>query len=124
MFICGISVQGIEKMEQNLEIEMTPQYIYKVVSIEDWEASQTIGSVMLAETDHEFIHLATQDQLSRIIEKFWGKAPEYVILKIDTSKMKGKLVLEANPGGTNKYYHLYNGSIPLSAVVDAKTVKR
>ena len=31
------------------------------------------------------------------------------------------MVLEANPGGAAKYYHLYNGSIPLSAVISERS---
>ncbi len=103
---------------------MTPQYLYKVLSVEDWKESQGMESVKLAAADHDFIHLSTEDQLNRIVEKYWGNVPEYVVLKIDTTKILGKLVFEANPGGNNKYYHLYNGSIPLSAVVKSNTIKR
>lgn len=42
-----------------------------------------------------------------------------MVLKIDPSKLIGKLVFEVNPGGTQKYYHLYNGKIPLNAVIEA-----
>jgi uncharacterized protein (DUF952 family) len=58
--------------------------------------------------------------LDKIIEKYWAGVSEYVVLKIETAKLSGKLVLEANPAGTNKYYHLYNGSIPSNAIVESK----
>jgi hypothetical protein len=35
---------------------------------------------------------------------------------VDASKLAGRLVKERNPGGTTEYYHLYEGSIPTSAV--------
>lgn len=125
MCLSGVlSVHGTEQLQQKLGVEMTPQYLYKVLSIDDWQESQGQESVKLAAADRDFIHLSTESQLNRIVEKYWGDVPEYVVLKIDTKKMPGKLVYEANPGGNNKYYHLYHGSIPLSAVVESKAIKR
>jgi uncharacterized protein (DUF952 family) len=103
---------GVVKMEEK------PFYLYKVLSVDDW--AKSCKSIHLSSADADFIHFSTEDQLNRIIEKYWAEAPEYVLLKVDTRKLPGKLVLEANPGGTNKYYHLYNGSIPLSAVVESQ----
>jgi uncharacterized protein (DUF952 family) len=80
--------------------------------------------VKLNEADQDFIHLAREDQLDRIVGKYWDKNPEYVVLKIDTKKLPGKVVFEANPGGENKYYHLYDGSIPLKAVVESKIIRK
>lgn len=111
-------------LQQNLENEMTPQYLYKVLSVEDWQKSQGMRSIKLTAADQDFIHLAREDQLDRIVGKYWDKVPEYVVLKIDAAKLPGKLVFEANPGGENKYYHLYDGSIPLKAVVDSKLIKK
>ncbi len=69
--------------------------------------------------DKEFIHLAKEDQVDGVISKFWNnKNP--IILKLDSSKIVGKLVYETNPGGTTKYYHLYEGQIPLIAVIEAR----
>lgn len=103
---------------------MTPKYLYKVLSFEDWKKSQGSESVKLSEADHHFIHFSKKDQLERIIEKYWTNCPEFVVLKIDIKNLPGKLIFEANPGGINKYYHLYNGSIPISAVVESRTIKR
>jgi len=106
---------GVKKVE--VIMEEGPSFLYKVLSVDDWGKSS--GTVHLPSTDADFIHLSTEDQLDRIIEKYWAGSSEYVVLKIETTKLSGKLVLEANPGGMNKYYHLYNGSIPLSAVVES-----
>jgi uncharacterized protein (DUF952 family) len=110
--------------QQNLENKMTPQYLYKVLSSEDWKKSQGMEVVKLTDADRDFIHLAKGDQLDRIVGKYWDKVPEYVVLKIDTKKLPGKLVFEANPGGENKYYHLYGSSIPLKSVVESKIIKK
>jgi uncharacterized protein (DUF952 family) len=109
-------------VEQQMEKSQTPKYLYKVLKVRDWKESQRKGIVQLANDDKSFVHLATGDQVSRIVGKFWINIPEYVILKIDTSRLKGRLVFEANPDGTNKYYHLYDGSIPLDAVIHAKEI--
>lgn len=100
----------------------TPEFLYKVVSVQEWEESQTAGHVVPGALDTTFIHLSTEDQVNRIAKKYWASVPEYFVLKLDSKGLLGRLVLEANPGGENKYYHLYEGSIPLNAVVDAKVV--
>lgn len=103
--------------------EDAPQYIYKVLSVQDWKASQGTKFVKLPDMDTHYVNLATKEQLTRVIIKYWASSPDFVILKLETKKLPGKLVLEANPGGTTKYYHLYNGSIPLDAVVESHVMQ-
>lgn len=112
----------MDGVEHHLVEEMAPRYLYKIVSSEDWKESQCKESLKLTDDDHDFIHFSTESQLNRIAEKYWGNVPKYIILKVDTTKIPGEMVFEANPGGSNKYYHLYNGSIPLSAVIESKLV--
>jgi uncharacterized protein (DUF952 family) len=95
----------------------TPQYLYKIVSPEEWQLSQESHEIKKSPLDTDFIHLATEEQINHVTEKFW-KDKAYLVLKLDTSKLKGRLVLETNPGGSTRYYHLYEGSIPLDAVAD------
>lgn len=109
-----------QKIEQK---EEAPSYLYKVLSVENWKKSQSDLTVALSTDDKDFIHFSREDQLKRITSKYWAAVPEYVVLKVDTSKLAGKLVFEANPGGTSKYYHLYEGSIPLEAITESKVVK-
>lgn len=99
-----------------------PVYLYKVLSLDDW--AESCKTIHLSSMDADFIHLSTEDQLDKIIEKYWGEASAYMLLKLETAKLSGNLVLEANPGGSNKYYHLYNGSIPLIAIVEAKVYRK
>lgn len=102
--------------------EPAPQFLYKVLSAEDWKASQDQEVLRLPSADDAFIHFSREDQLDRLIQKYWSNVSEFYVLKIDASKIPGDLVLEANPGGETKYYHLYNGAIPLNAVVE--TIQR
>lgn len=100
-----------------------PPFLYKILSVENWQASQGKESLQLSQDDSQFIHLSTKSQVDRIAQKYWADAPQYVVLKLDTTQLQGRLALEANPGGTTKYYHLYQGSIPTKAVVEAIIVE-
>lgn len=103
---------------------MPPPYLYKVLSLEDWKESQNKSSLKLPPADKEFIHLSTEEQLDKIIAKYWSsKNEDFVVLKLNTSQLPGELRYEANPGGTNKYYHLYQGSIPLNAIEESKRTR-
>lgn len=108
---------------EKINEEEAPAYIYKVLSVQDWNASQGTKSVKLPADDAHFINLATKDQLTRVIIKYWASSPDFVILRLETKKLPGKLVLEVNPGGSTKYYHLYNGSIPLDAVAESHVMQ-
>ncbi len=118
--------KNIFKKEKSMSseiVEETPQYLYKILSPANWNASQKRSSLVLSPDDDLFIHFSKEDQLERITTKYWANT-SYVLLKIETSKLPGTLVFEANAGGSSaKYYHLYDGSIPLSAVVEQKTVE-
>lgn len=126
IFISSMMLNGnaITTAEGEKETKMTvqPEYLYKILSLGHWNASQNRSILILSGDDDAFIHLSTEDQVDKIIEKYWSNAPQYVILKIKTNMLEGKLVLEANPGGTNKYYHLYQGRIPLNSIVEAKVI--
>ncbi len=95
----------------------TPEFLYKILSVNDWADSQDEPNLLLSEDDEEFIHFSKDDQVDRILNKYWENKSA-VVLKIDTIALEGDMVYEANPGGSAKYFHLYNGEIPLHAVVD------
>ncbi|MFA6916795.1 MAG: DUF952 domain-containing protein [Parachlamydiales bacterium] len=99
-----------------------PAYLYKILSLDNWAGSAASEDVALPSDDTQFIHLSTQEQLEKITSKYWKDVPEYILLKLEVSKLKGKLILEANPGGSNKYYHLYDGSIPKDAIVETRHI--
>lgn len=98
-----------------------PKYLYRIVSPQEWQKSQERKVLETSSLDEDFIHLATKEQLPHIAQKFWNNK-DYVILTLDTKKLIGRLVHEANPGGTTLYYHLYEGNIPLDAIVNASMV--
>ena len=114
--------------EYNLIIEpkqndCIPSYLYKILSLENWEQSQSQSFIILPKMDKKFIHLAKKDQLDKIKKKYWSNESEYIVLKIDTTQILGKLIYETNPGKSNKYYHIYDGSIPLKSIVKSSLIK-
>jgi uncharacterized protein (DUF952 family) len=92
-----------------------PQYLYKTISTEAWEQSQQKQKLQHSSMDDAFIHLATEEQLPHVVRKFWPNI-EHVALKVEVQMMNGNLIHEANPGGTTKYFHLYDGNIPFNAI--------
>ena len=128
-YLCAVSFSllGNEKVV-NKEIMETKtqetQYLYKILSYRNWQATQNKKTVALSADDDVFIHFATEDQIEKIIEKYWSEAQQFVILKIDRSKLEGRLICEANVGGITKYFHLYEGFIPFSAILESKIVYR
>lgn len=94
-----------------------PKYLYKVVARKDWDESLELDFLPISPMDRDFIHFATEEQLGRVIEKFW-EGKDYVVLEFEVCRLPGRLVYETNPGGTMKYYHLYEGHLPKSALLD------
>lgn len=115
-------LNGLESvyMESNTEQHSIPEFLYKIISPEQWEESLHVNYVALSSADEDFIHLATEEQVPNIIRKYWNNK-DYIILTLDSSKLIGNIVYEANPGGVTLYYHLYNGFIPLDAVENVAT---
>lgn len=103
-------------------ITTSPTYLYKIISVESWQKSTMQNKVVLSKMDNDFIHLSTKKQLDGIIKKFWKNIPEFFVLTLEVKKLPGKLVLETNPGGSNKYYHLYNGFIPTTSIISASKI--
>lgn len=121
--MCMGSFKGCTGKEMNQEhVVEASECLYKIMPYELWQQSQGKESLELSAMDAEFIHLSTEAQVEKTAAKFFAHVPSYVVVKVDVSKLKGDLVYEANPGGTTKYYHLYNGAIPRSAVVEYKIV--
>lgn len=100
----------------------TPKHLYKVVPLDLWHASENKKNVMLSSDDVPFIRFQKEDELGRLLH-YWAKlnAP-HVVLKIKASKLEGRLVFEAKLGGSTKQYHLYDGCIPMHAIVESKII--
>ena len=107
-----------------IKINDMPQYLYKVISLPNWQVTQKRENVALSDEDRTFIHLSTEDQVEKVLAKYWSDIQQFVILKVDTGKLKGRLVYEINPAGTTKYFHLYEGCIPFNSIAESKIIYR
>ena len=94
----------------------TPTYLYKILSPASWQAGQESDRLALGPDDENFIHLAEAHQVERIANKFFSEYEEVVVVQLRTDELQGRLVKESNPGGEVKYYHLYDGFLPMKAV--------
>lgn len=113
----------IEQKEiQEQQKNPIPGYLYRIVSTEQWQVSLLQNQVVNSSLDKNFIHLATEEQLTHITQKFWNNK-DHIILKLASKKLTGRLIYEVNPGGTTLYYHLYEGNVPLDAVVEVSIVR-
>ncbi len=102
----------------------TPKHLYKVIALELWQASENKQSVILSAEDVPFIRFQKEDELGRLVH-YWNTLDlPYVVLKIKVSKLKGTLVFEAKLGGSTKKYHLYDGCIPIDAIIEAKIIQK
>lgn len=100
---------------------LSPEYLYKIISFEEFQEGMIQDQGLTSSMDTNFIHLATEEQLPHIVGKYW-KNQDHLILKLVSKKLVGRLILETNPGGTTQYYHLYDGKIPLDAIVDISII--
>jgi uncharacterized protein (DUF952 family) len=119
MFLIG-NLEGLPMNESNIEF---PAHLYKVIAIDHWEKSKQEEGLFLTSADDAFIHLSEEHQLDGIIRKFFSASAEVVVLKIDVSMIEGRLVKEKNPGGENKYFHLYDGFIPFDSILQAEVIR-
>jgi uncharacterized protein (DUF952 family) len=95
---------------------MNEEYIYHVISQEDW--NQVVNSEKYAPPSliHEgFIHFSFANQIPGVIDRYYRDQKNLLVLKINKQKLLSRLVVE-NLAGTGSYPHLY-GELNLDAVV-------
>ena len=95
---------------------MNEEYIYHVISQEDW--NQVVNSKNYAppSLNHEgFIHFSFADQIPGVIDRYYRDQKNLLVLKINKQKLLSRLVVE-DLAGTGSYPHLY-GELNLDAVV-------
>ena len=90
-------------------------HIYHVVPEGLWESFR--GSAYETENlDAEgFIHCSFAEQINEVLKRYYSDAKRVMIIEIDPSKLRSKLVVESSTGGEN-YPHVY-GPINIDAVV-------
>lgn len=96
-----------------------PRYLYKVVSLEDWNTSQNSDLLRLSKPD---VMLLKVDQLENTIIRDWNSASEVIIVEIDVDKLKEPVLAEKDKAGKPISYQ-YSATIPLSAISEPRIVR-
>jgi uncharacterized protein (DUF952 family) len=91
-------------------------FIYHIVLPEVWKQFDGKPSYQAASLATEgFIHCSYENQLPAVLRRYYSNADSVVILKLDTAKLRSKLVEE--PSTNNEIFpHIY-GRINRDAIV-------
>ena len=91
-------------------------FIYHIVLPETWERFQGRPSYEAESLSSEgFIHCSYEGQLDAVIDRYYSGVERVLVLKLDTEKLRSKLVEEPSTNG-EIYPHLY-GRLNHDAVV-------
>ena len=94
-------------------------YIYRVVSLEDWEQAQKLGRVPRCGADDRdgFVHLSTETTMLETANLYFETSESPLALEIDPKLLGDDLKWEAvESRGGQAFPHLYAEGIPLPAV--------
>jgi len=95
----------------------TPEFVYKVVSREVYDASIASGLFVGQPIDKAdgYIHLSTAEQLGETIRLYFAGLTDQVLFQLAAPSLGAALRWEASRGGA-LFPHLY-GELPMSAVL-------
>lgn len=94
-------------------------YIYRVVSLEDWNQAQEQGRVPRCGSDDRdgFVHLSTQEMMLETANLYFEVSEQPLALEIDPKLLGAELKWEAvESRGGALFPHLYAEGIPMPAV--------
>ncbi|KAI4304539.1 hypothetical protein MLD38_040034 [Melastoma candidum] len=109
------------------EAEVKEEYVYRISTVEEWEALQRDGSAYGGHLDRSTgcFHLSTLSQVqSTLLNFFQNVKADLYLLQVDAKKLGEGLVYEEVDGGA-RFPHFYGPSrtfspLPLEAVVKAE----
>lgn len=100
---------------------MHMKFLYHVATKEDWQKAKsnniyTVSTLGKTLNDVGFIHLSYANQVKLVADFIYKGMSGLILLKIDSSKLTSKVVVEDVEGTDEKFPHLY-GPLNLDAVV-------
>lgn len=91
--------------------------IYHITQKIDWERALKIGFYEVDSLASEgFIHLSRQEQIAGVLERYYQKQKDLVLLHVDEDKLSAPLKYELAPSVNETFPHLY-GRLNMDAVV-------
>jgi len=98
------------------------QYLYKVISVNDWNKSQHRQYVHTTPMDNSYSIVSTEDQLQAVIDKSWRGVADFVVLTLDVNKLDHRLIFEMGREKDKINHLVYEGMIPVDAVIAANVL--
>ncbi len=96
---------------------MMNQRIYHLTSQDEWNQAESVGKYRPKAFDEEgFIHCSYTEQLVKVANSIFIGKQDLVLLHIDRSKLKCKVIDENLSRGAELFAHIY-GLLPVEAVV-------
>ena len=95
---------------------MNLKHIYKIINTDEWQKVKEQGTYSGSSKDIQdgFIHFSGEEQVKGILEKYYSKQKNLVLLKVETLKLDHLIWEQASDG--NMFPHLYS-SLDLSNVM-------
>ena len=84
--------------------------LYKVLTKDEWELSKSVGHVKTKlDEDDGFVHFSSPRQLSLTLHLYFQNQVNLVLLEVNESNIKNKLIYEKASKGKRlgKFPHLY-----------------
>ncbi len=87
---------------------MTQEFIYHIISENEWEGVSKKDSYAPVSLSSEgFIHFSFFDQVDSVIKRYYKELEDLLVLKVESSKIQSDLKIET-VGDFGGYPHLYN----------------
>jgi uncharacterized protein (DUF952 family) len=97
-------------------------YIYHIASKEAWEQARSTGQYIVPSLKEEgFIHCSMEEQVPRVLERFYTDRRDLVLLCIDSGKLGSQLVYEWAPSMEATFPHVY-GPINTDSVTEVRPI--
>ena len=97
-------------------------YIYHIAALADWNRAKESGYYEVPSLKEEgFIHCSMEDQVPRVVDRFYSDRKDIVVLCIDSRKLKSQLVYEWAPSMEATFPHVY-GPINTDSVKEVLSV--
>ncbi len=97
-------------------------YIYHIAAQADWDRAKESGLYAVPSLKEEgFIHCSMEDQVARVLDRFYSGRKDVVVLCIDSRKLTSQLVYEWAPSMEATFPHVY-GAINTDSVTEVFSV--
>ena len=110
-------------MKTETETEFKMPFIYHIAAKADWDRAKESGQYVVPSLKEEgFIHCSMEDQVARVLERFYSDRKDVVVLCIDSRRLTSQLVYEWAPSMEATFPHVY-GAINTDAVTEVLSVE-